>query len=480
MKKSTELAPYHLFKLRDNNYAFHVQSSAVIRLDDPAFDALLFFLQDTDKDNLNHFLISLYDKDVCSSVISEINALESRGFFSNPTVFFDTKEGDDYIQEVVRRPISRIELFLSETCNLKCQYCFVEENNALNQGLMPWDIAKKAIDCFFDQSENETDLSIFFFGGEPLLNTDVLYSAVDYSQSLADKFNKNIDYSLTTNATIINDKIINFLRENDFSLMVSIDGPKDIHDQQRVFVNGCGTFDHVVKNVKELISYFPSLEVQSTLTRQYLNDRFRVLKFLEKFKFSNIGIAHCLGRIGNTNYSYNFGPDDLQEMRMKEEVFLDYIVKNLNKGRPVRYNPWGAAIIDIHYHNKCILPCDVGTNSLTVGVDGMLYPCDYYVGMDNYILGDVISGVNKEKLSDFLKNYLETKDKCQYCWAASLCGGYCPARLSKDNGSFGMPNDWWCDDILKWYEQAIWLFDTLKTEYPHYLKQLIGEECEET
>jgi len=123
--------------------------------------------------------------------------------------------------------------------------------------------------------------------------------------------------------------------------------------------------------------------------------------------------------------------------------------------------------------------CGVGRGCTTVGIDGKLYPCHRYVGMENYVLGDVVTGIDRQKFTDYLRSYFTTKSKCEQCWAINICGGYCPWYVSNQDGTSSYPKDWWCDEVKSWLEQGIWLYDTLRKRFPDYFKKLVGNEVGE-
>jgi uncharacterized protein len=111
-----------------------------------------------------------------------------------------------------------------------------------------------------------------------------------------------------------------------------------------------------------------------------------------------------------------------------------------------------------------------------VGIDGNLYPCHRYVGMENYVLGHVETGIDRARFADYLRAYFRTKAKCERCWAINICGGYCPWYVSNGDGTCSPPHDWWCEEVLGWLEQGIWLYDTLRSDHPDYFRRVVGDD----
>ncbi|MBN1872639.1 MAG: radical SAM protein [Anaerolineae bacterium] len=479
MKKLT-LAPYHLFQYHDplttdtHFYVFDIESSAVMRLDAPAYDVLALRLEGVTTETLEAHLASTYGVDTARAVHEELRWLEKRGIFQGPIMTYDADENEAYIQKLVRMSTNKIELYLAEACNLRCRYCYVNAHDALNHGLMPWEIAKQAIDLVFARAGNADSINITFFGGEPLLNKPVLKQVIAYSQELGQARGKRVGYSMTTNATLLDDEMIALIKYYNFGLMISMDGPQDVHDRMRPQANGQGSFELAARNVKRLMQSRRSVTVRCTLSNRCL-DRPRIVQFLEDFGFSRVAMSRCTGTVDGLS-PYDIGPEENVTLQAQDGYFIERLFEQLERGERIKYNPWANVVRHIHDMQSRRMRCGVGRGCTTVGIDGRLYPCHRYVGMDNYVLGHVSTGIDRAVFTDYLRGYFSTKRKCETCWAINLCGGYCPWYVSGADGSFPYPEDWWCDHIRHWYEMGIWMYDTLRNTYPDYFKQLVGDE----
>lgn len=458
--------PYHLFQYRGNKYAIHIDSSSVIRLDDPGYDALSFLLKNDMPDEMRVFLAQKYDEATVRSVAQEIGVLESNGFFREPATSYDEEQQKKYLERYSKLPSQSITLFLAEKCNLQCGYCFVRENKVLDHGqLMSWDVAKQAIDFAFRRAEKSDKVHIIFFGGEPLLNKKVLYKAVAYGQELAQQQGKEVGYSMTTNATLLDTEMIEYIVQHNISVLISLDGTKEVHDAIRPFAGSqVSSHDVTVKNIRELMRHGSSVAVRCTISNQDL-DRIEQYRFFRDLGVDRIIMEPCVGT------SEHNSPFDVEEsenavLLEQDDYFLDKVLEQLEKKEQVLYNPWEKYLMHIHYKTRQ-MPCSAGRENTSVSVDGKLYPCQRYVGMKEYVLGDIWSGVDQEKYESYLNGYLHTTKKCETCWAVNFCTGYCPWLVSKDNGRFREPLNWWCDNLLKKYEQAAWLYDTIRTRHPH-------------
>lgn len=472
--KRLALDPYHLFRFRGKHYLFDIASSAVMRLDGPAYDALMLRRTGAPSQAITDDLAASYGVDAAASVVKELRWLEHQGLLSGPVAAHDGHEDEAHIQRLIGMATNKIELYLAEACNLRCRYCYVNENRALNNGLMPWEVARQAIDYAFRRAGRADTVNITFFGGEPLLNKPVLRQAIQYSQELGRVQGKRVTYSMTTNATLLDDEIIGYIKRYNFGLMVSLDGPKEIQDAMRPLANGQGSFDLATANIKRLMAQRRSVTVRCTLSNRCL-DRPAIVDFLEGFGFTRVAMSRCLGTAEHLG-PYDIGPKENATLRAQDDFFIDRLIAQLARGERIRFNPWAAAVRNIHDKENRRMRCGVGRGCTTVGIDGRLYPCHRYVGMQAYVLGDIRTGIDRGRFADYLRGYFKTRQKCETCWALNLCGGYCPWYVSGEDGIFHAPRAEWCQDVLVWYEQGIWLYDTLRSRFPDYFRQLVGED----
>ncbi len=472
--KTLSLAPYHLFEYRSRHYALDIETSTVMQLDAPAYDALRLKADGTPPEAQAARLAEAYGTETAGSVLSELDWLEKQGIFHAPLQTYDDVENEIYIQQLARMSTGNIELDLAEACNLRCRYCYMGAHDALNHGIMPWEIAQKAIDLVFQRAGTAEQINITFFGGEPLLNKPVLKQAIAYSQQLGAERGKRVSYSMTTNGTLLDDEVIGLIKQYNFGLMISLDGPPEVHDAMRPMANGKGSFALAAAGVRRLMERRRSVTVRCTLSNQCL-DRPRIVQFLEDFGFSRVAMSRCSGTVDGAG-PYDVGPVENAILEAQDDFFIERLFAQLARGERVRFNPWAGVVRSIHDAQNRRMRCGVGRGCTTVGIDGALYPCHRYVGMPAYVLGNVKNGIDPERFTAYLRGYFATKHKCESCWAINLCGGYCPWHVSCTDGMFAEPQEWWCDEIRNWYERGIWLYDALRAQHPEYLSQLVGEE----
>jgi uncharacterized protein len=472
--KPLPLPPYHLFAYRNNDYVFDIETSAVLKLDAPAHAALALRLTSVSSDELAGRLSREYGETTAQTVLRELHWLEQHGLFRALVRTYDDAENETYIQQLTRMGTNKIELYLAEACNLRCRYCYVNANDALNHGVMPWEVAKQAIDLVFKRAGNADSVNITFFGGEPLLNKPVLKQAIAYSQQMGVEQGKTVGYSMTTNATLLDDEIIDLIKRYNFGLMISLDGPQEVQDAMRPFADGRGSFETATRNIKRLMARRRAVTVRCTLSNRDL-DRPKIVQFLEDFGFTRVAMSRCTGTVDGLG-PYDIGPEENAMLHVQDDYFAERLFEQLTRGERIRFNPWANVVRSIHDQQNRRMRCGVGRGCTTVGIDGRLYPCHRYVGMDKYVLGHVTTGIDQAAFADYLRGYFSTKRKCETCWAINLCGGYCPWYVSGNDGVFAEPEEWWCEEIRQWFEMGIWMYDTLRSDYPEYWRQLVGKE----
>ena len=279
---------------------------------------------------------------------------------------------------------------------------------------------------------------------------------------------------MTTNATLLDDEIIALIKRYNFGLMISMDGPagrtrRDAPDgrRQRLLRRGGAQ--------RQAADAATTLGDRALHAEQSMLDRPRIVRFLEEFGFTRVAMSRCTGTVDGLG-PYDIGPAENEILHAQDDAFVERLLDQLARGERIKFNPWASVMRTIHDRQHRRMRCGVGRGCTTVGIDGRLYPCHRYVGMDPYVLGHVETGIDREKFAAYLHGYFETKRKCESCWAINLCGGYCPWYVSSADGTFKAPEDWWCEDIRHWFERGVWLYETLRRDYPDYLGQLVGDD----
>lgn len=290
------------------------------------------------------------------------------------------------------------------------------------------------------------------------MNKGVLKFAVSYSQRLARLHGKKMFYSMTTNGTLLDDEIIAIIKRHNFGLMVSLDGPKQLHDKQCPMRGGDGSYDLAVAGIRRLMARRRRVTVRCTMAHP-IPSMMELIRFFEDFGFSRI----VLGRVCNPVYKSHcdFTDDDFreQERQMVAEV-VPWMVKELNEGRTPKYHPFSG----VFEHGDKIDPfrpispfkCGACRGTTTVGADGTLYPCHRFVGMNKWIVGNIKAGPDYGKCKQFWRDYQNcvTAD-CVKCWAYPLCKGPCPWEIAQADGTFLLSMNR-CEEVKTWIKQSAW------------------------
>ncbi len=310
-----------------------------------------------------------------------------------------------------------------------------------------------------------------FFGGETLHNFKVLQSALTYAKERAQVLGKEVDASLTTNATLLREEIIDWMIENDIGVTVSMDGAREQQDELRVFSNGMGSYDLIVPKVKELLRRHTSRPIGArvTLTKNNLKVReiYRHLK--EELGFYEVGFAPVTTSwqrdyaIQNEGFEYM-----LEEFQALAQEFLATSLEGRHHG----FSNVRDTLDEIHKGVAKAYPCGAGIGLLGVATDGDVALCHRFAGSDTHKLGTVAGGIDHARQDDYLlKHHIANKTDCATCWARSLCAGGCYHEANTRYGSTEAPNLHYCDWIRRWSATCLEVYATLSARRPDFLRQ---------
>ena len=447
--------PFHLFEYEGLCFAYHYALGTCVRLSNEAYKCLVNFQK---KGTIESGTNALFQ---------EIDKLKALGFFSPYQFPIPNEEKfEDLLFRRYATPWTKLELALSEKCNLACRYCYCGtcRDEVPNFGIMSESIARQAINGLFAVSGRAKDLHITLFGGEPLMNKPVLKFVVSYSQHLAVLHGKKVTYSMTTNGTLLDDEIISIIKKYNFGLMVSLDGPKELHDTQCPTRGGGGSYDLATSGIRKLMMRRRLVTVRCTMAHPAPN-MMSLVRFFEDFGFSRI----VLGRVYNPVYPSNcdLNKKDFTDLehQMNTEV-VPWLLEELKAGRKPKYFPFSCVVErKSNDHLEPISPfkCGACRGTTTVGADGTFYPCHRFVGMKEWIVGSVEDGPDIEKCKAFWRKYHELINiNCFGCWAYPLCHGPCPWEVAMADGTFRI-NRQHCDEIIVWIKQGFW-FEFLYNE----------------
>lgn len=346
---------------------------------------------------------------------------------------------EDLIQHKLTSPIpiTTMALFLTQSCNLKCSYCYGDGGEYGGGGSTEEKTALQAVDWLIEHSERKKKLNIVFFGGEPFINFPLMKAVVHYTQQRVNEVEKNVAFHVTTNATLLNDEAISFLKEHKVNVMVSIDGPKEIQDRQRPFASGKGSFDTIVPKIEKLLEALPETRGHAVIADT--TDPLIVKKALKEIGFTKITTAIMSASLFDEESGRIKPARDLRQilhmMELEAEAWLNYTKnKNTESLRELITNGYLAeGIVSMLHNNKKQYPCKAGLEFVAVSCAGDVYPCQRFVGLDKYKLGSVFT---EDLDRDIYHKLPRTQVKeCASCFAKYYCAGGCKYMNAVSGGS---------------------------------------------
>jgi uncharacterized protein len=372
-------------------------------------------------------------------------------------------------------PLQTIVLNVTNQCNLSCQYCyeFGEDKVATPEGkpkFMAWETAKSSVDYLFAESQGRKSVHITFFGGETLMNFPLLKQVVAYARSRAEELKVNIDFSLTTNATLLSPTIIEYLAQNAIGVTVSMDGPKEMQDKFRVFSNGRGSYDIIKPKVQKLLATHRTRPIAArvTMTSGAMDVRKIYQHLKHELGFYEVGFAPVTTS-PNRLYSINEpGMDSvLEQFSDLADEYLEFALRGEHHG----FSNVSDTLSELHQGVNKSLPCGAGLGMVGVGPSGDIAPCHRFVDSDQHVLGNVTTGIDKEKQSDFLtRGNIDTKYDCHECWARPLCAGGCHHESFVRYGDTGHANLHYCDWIRGWTDKCLQVYGAIAAQNPSFLE----------
>jgi uncharacterized protein len=347
-------------------------------------------------------------------------------------------------------------MHMAHDCNMKCAYCFASEGNfGLARELMSFETACAAIDFAVSASASRTNIEIDFFGGEPLLNFDVIKRTVGYARRIESSVNKKFRFTLTTNGLLLNDEIIAFVNENMDNLVLSIDGRREVNDTMRKTLGGAGTHDLVLNNiVKITVGREKSWYVRGTYTA-YNKDFSEDVLYLADQGFRHISVEPV---VSPADRALEFSPGDGEALAIEYEKLAYAMHEREKQGKPLDFFHFNVDLEEGPCLARLIKGCGAGYEYAAVAPNGDIYPCHQFVGNESFRIGTVKGGITERRVSDaFRQTTIYSKNECRACWAKFFCGGGCAANAWHYNRDITKPNKFYCDLFRKRIECALWL-----------------------
>lgn len=369
--------------------------------------------------------------------------------------------------------LQNITVFATNNCNLNCSYCYERGNGAINRTKMSLDTFKNGIEFFLSQLNTSKRINILFFGGEPLMNMPLIRNAVSHLKKIEEDKGISFSYSVTTNGTIMNESILSFLVENNFSVVVSIDGFKDNHDYYRPFINGKGSYEKILKTVARISQY------KRVVARVTLNDMDTdIVKLYEELRAAGFWEVYVTIVSKESTREDNWG-ETLKPLRRRIKEMENYFLENTRQNRVVRYSDLLKYLKLIHFGwkmngNAKILPCSAGYSSFALAANGDMFLCHRFNNISGLKLGSIREGLNEERRTQFLEEHhvSERRGPCKTCWAAAFCGGTCYHATFASTGETNPVNPLHCAYTKEMVKSALNIYASLDAERRYFLEHV--------
>ncbi len=422
----------HKFKLEGYNVLLDVNSGGVHLVDDLTYDVL---------DNVEPPFGVECPENVVKKLSKSYPENEIRECYDEIVSLYEDKilfSEDDYEKFAlasVASPVKAMCLIVSQDCNMRCKYCFASQGDyGTGRRLMDLETGKKALDFLIEKSGSRYFLEVDFFGGEPMLNYDVVKQLVEYGRSREEEANKKFRFTMTTNGLILNDEQIEFLNREMNNIVLSIDGRKEVNDRMRVLVGGQGSYDKILPNFKKLTALRGKDKdwyIRGTYTKYNLDFSNDIMHFHD-LGFEQISVEPVMA---DPKEPYAITEADLPKIFKEYEILSQKIRKIKEEGKFINFFHFMIDLDQGPCAIKRLRGCGCGNEYVAVSTEGDIYPCHQFVGIEEKKMGNIHEGTFDLELKDeFARAHVYNKPECKKCWAKFYCSGGCNANNFIYNG----------------------------------------------
>lgn len=421
----------HQYKLNGYNIVLDVHSGGVHIVDDVTYDLiaeLTLPLSEKCPDDIYNKL-SQYTKIQIDEAYSEVYDLYKDG------CLYSSDDYEKFADMMVSSPVKAMCLHIAHDCNLRCKYCFASTGDfGKGRKLLDFETGKAAIDFLLEKSKGRRNLELDFFGGEPLMNFEVVKQIVEYARSKEKEHNKNFRFTITTNGLLLTDDKVDYINKEMSNVVLSIDGRKEINDKLRTCVDGSGSYDIIVDKYKNLVDKrgHDNYYVRGTFTKYNL-DFTKDVMHLNELGFDQISVEPV---VGEESTGYALTEADLPRVFEEYETLSNEILKQRENGNKFNFFHFMLDLDQGPCAIKRLRGCGCGNEYVAVTPDGDIYPCHQFVGMEDWKMGSVHTGeFNLKMKDDFARANVYKKEGCKDCWAKFYCSGGCNANNLQYAGS---------------------------------------------
>ena len=436
----------HRFFLNGLYLVLDVNSGALHVLDQAAYDAMGIFDGANDFDVISG-LGDCYDAATVREVLAELRELKEQGLLFAPAVNAPISFSDKAL-------VKSLCLHVAHDCNLRCGYCFAGTGDfGHDRSLMSKAVAEQAVDFIIANSGARKNCELDFFGGEPLLNMETVRHTVNYVRRREAETGKVFKLTLTTNAALLDSDNIDFLNKENISVVLSLDGRHQVHDNMRPYADGSGSYDDVVAGARLLVEsrHGQSYYMRGTFTAYNLDFAADVIAMAEQ-GFTQLSVEPVIAK----DEDYALREEHLPVIFAEYEVLAKEYLDRRLAGRGFEFFHFNLDLNNGPCVAKRLSGCGAGHEYFAVTPDGDLYPCHQFVGREDYLVGNVNGGLNRPDIvKQFRQSHVLNKPECRECWARFYCSGGCHANAEFINANIGKPYKLGCELQKKRLECAL-------------------------
>ncbi|MCI5538764.1 MAG: thioether cross-link-forming SCIFF peptide maturase [Oscillospiraceae bacterium] len=444
----------HQYKFGGYNIVLDICSGSVHAVDDIAYDIIADY-QSTDRQTLIEKTASKYPAEPLSDIeecYDQITELKNAGKLFCEDAF---KPMAGALKAKTSGVIKALCLHIAHTCNLNCSYCFASQGKYHGErALMSYEVGKRALDFLVENSGSRHNLEVDFFGGEPLMNFDVVKKLVEYARSIEKEKNKHFRFTLTTNGVLVDDDVIEFANKEMSNVVLSLDGRKEVHDRYRVDYAGNGSWEKIVPKFQKFVKERGDKDYYMRGTFTHANPDFlEDIKTMLDLGFTQLSMEPVVAAADDPSA---LTEEDKPIVEKQYEELAKLMLKRDKEGRPFTFYHYMIDLKGGPCIYKRISGCGSGTEYMAVTPWGDLYPCHQFVGDEKFKLGDIYNGVtNKSIQNEFASCNVYARPDCADCWAKFYCSGGCAANAYHATGSVTGVYKYGCDLFRKRMECAI-------------------------
>ena len=447
----------HQYKLGSYNIVLDICSGSVHAVDEVAYDIIERFEQNSRDDIISAMKekyaerADISEKDI-NECYDQVLALKESGKLFAPDTF-EPMAG--HLKAKTSGVVKALCLHIAHTCNLNCEYCFASQGKYHGErAVMSFEVGKRALDFLVENSGTRRNLEVDFFGGEPLMNFDVVKKLVEYARSIEKEKGKNFRFTLTTNGLLIDDDVIDFANREMSNVVLSLDGRREIHDRYRVDYAGNGSWDRIVPKFQKLVEARGGKNYYMRGTFTHANPDFlEDIKKMLELGFTELSMEPVVCAPGDPSELTN---EDLPVVLDQYEKLAELMLERDREGKPFTFYHYMIDLTGGPCIYKRISGCGSGTEYMAVTPWGDLYPCHQFVGEEKFKLGDIYNGVTNTAIQDeFAACNVYARSECRDCWARLYCSGGCAANAYHSTGSVTGVYKYGCELFKKRMECAI-------------------------